>query len=461
MKKCMIALLTVFFLATFAFSADYGSFSPTADKILTPDGSVVSILTGVTVQAANANGAALYATMSPRAAKYLLPDGSTVSAVPLQAIIAGTATSGYCVKADGSGGLAYGACIVAPLAASSGGTGSSSAPSAGQIPVGNAGGTAYAPQTMSSDCTINSAGAITCLGRAPATFYDYQTFTIDAGIDSVLGAPAAAAKFQGTVGSDLSGSLTPLNVSYSGTCTISAPNVTTCSWATSGTQTLTFTQTGLTVGKLYRFQFTPTSTGQVPTITATSGVAESSIPTVVTAVVEVIYFRASATTAVFTATNTTTATWSTASTTVYECTQPAIARTFSHTAQQTLKFDWMPPGDWDGSTVYWNWTGIVDNATPPSNTQTAICQLSGVAFSSSDSLSQALGTAVTSTFTADATYVQYDEILSTVSSAVTIANSPVAGKKIKFALDCLTSGTYAQGISMTGWTLKYGRTPAH
>ena len=86
---------------------EYGDFSPIADKILNPDGSVTSILTGTEVEAANAAGAALYLTYAPKAAKYLLPNGSTVSAVPLQAIIAGTATAGYSVVADGSGGLEY------------------------------------------------------------------------------------------------------------------------------------------------------------------------------------------------------------------------------------------------------------------------------------------------------------------------------------------------------------------
>ena len=36
------------------------------------------------------------------------------------------------------------------------------APSAGQVPVGNAGGTAYAPVAISGDCSITSLGAITC-----------------------------------------------------------------------------------------------------------------------------------------------------------------------------------------------------------------------------------------------------------------------------------------------------------
>ncbi len=42
------------------------------------------------------------------------------------------------------------------------------APSAGQIPVGNAGGTAYAPQTMSGNATLSSTGAMT-IGAAQVT----------------------------------------------------------------------------------------------------------------------------------------------------------------------------------------------------------------------------------------------------------------------------------------------------
>lgn len=36
------------------------------------------------------------------------------------------------------------------------------APSAGQIPIGNAGGTAYAPSSLSQDCTVASTGVMTC-----------------------------------------------------------------------------------------------------------------------------------------------------------------------------------------------------------------------------------------------------------------------------------------------------------
>ena len=47
------------------------------------------------------------------------------------------------------------------VAAGYGGTGSSAVPGSGQVPVGNSGGTAYSPQTVSGDGTLSSAGALT------------------------------------------------------------------------------------------------------------------------------------------------------------------------------------------------------------------------------------------------------------------------------------------------------------
>lgn len=49
------------------------------------------------------------------------------------------------------------------------------APSAGQILVGNAGGTAYARQTVSGDCTISSAGALTCTKTNGSSFATVAT----------------------------------------------------------------------------------------------------------------------------------------------------------------------------------------------------------------------------------------------------------------------------------------------
>jgi hypothetical protein len=52
------------------------------------------------------------------------------------------------------------------LAAGNGGTGSSTVPTSAQIPIGNAGGTAYAPTTVSGDATLSNTGAVTLVNTA-------------------------------------------------------------------------------------------------------------------------------------------------------------------------------------------------------------------------------------------------------------------------------------------------------
>lgn len=74
-----------------------------------------------------------------------------------QLLVADSTSSGYFQTSSG---------LPNPLDAAHGGVGSSTVPSAGQVPLGNAGGTAYAPVTMSGDATITSAGAITVANGA-------------------------------------------------------------------------------------------------------------------------------------------------------------------------------------------------------------------------------------------------------------------------------------------------------
>jgi hypothetical protein len=52
------------------------------------------------------------------------------------------------------------------------------APGAGQIAVGNTGGTGYAPQTISGDCTLASTGAISCTKTSGTAFGTGATATI-------------------------------------------------------------------------------------------------------------------------------------------------------------------------------------------------------------------------------------------------------------------------------------------
>jgi hypothetical protein len=288
---------------------------------------------------------------------------------------------------------------------------------------------------------------------------DYQYIPIDAGMDSVIAAPDAAIRVQGIVGA--AKVFAPANGSY-GTFTVNADtiNIDAAVYG-SGTQTATLTISGLTAGTLYRLQFTPTVTGQVPTITATSGIGASVIPTVVTAVVENIYFRATDVTAVFTATNTAASTWSTVLTTCKEYARPAIAREFSNSAQQSLVFDWMPPKDWNAGTVTFTPYGVVTQATGPGNSETIIISVAGFCIASSGSFSGAIGAAVSSTFTAanPSTHVQYDEWIGTETAAITLAGA-AAGSKCLITVDRLTSDTYEQKVGLAGGLLKFTRTLA-
>jgi hypothetical protein len=79
-----------------------------------------------------------------------------------------------------------------PLTASNGGLGSSSVPSAGQLPVGNSGGTAYAPLTLSGDCTLSSAGVITCTHTGGTAFGALATLVPGTGIATWLVTPTPA-----------------------------------------------------------------------------------------------------------------------------------------------------------------------------------------------------------------------------------------------------------------------------
>lgn len=101
---------------------------------------------------------------------------------------------------------------------------------------------------------------------------------------------------------------------------------------------------------------------------------------------------------------------------------------FDTTTSESAWFTWTPPANWDAGTVrfklYWTNTG-------GSAAQTIDFDLAAVSFADDDALDTAVGTAqsVTDTFIA-----QNDLHISSFSSAITVAGSPVAGEEVHFKL---------------------------
>jgi hypothetical protein len=126
----------------------------------------------------------------------------------------------------------------------------STAPASGQIPLGNSGGTAYAPVSVSADCTIASTGAMTCTKSSGTAF--------------------GTAAFQATSYFDLAGAATTAQsnaeAAFTGDVTKSAN-----SFATTVTKLNGTSLAGLITGLLYN----TTSTG-VPSI-ATSAQIQAAI----------------------------------------------------------------------------------------------------------------------------------------------------------------------------------------
>ncbi|MBU2685920.1 MAG: tail fiber protein, partial [Gammaproteobacteria bacterium] len=111
MKKIFTVILMMLTLTcSLAFGQTYENYNPTADKVLQPDGSIVSIISGTTWAPADATRANQYRTMPVIAAKYLMPDGSIINGVPITTTITGTAIAGYCVMVNAAGGLVYESC---------------------------------------------------------------------------------------------------------------------------------------------------------------------------------------------------------------------------------------------------------------------------------------------------------------------------------------------------------------
>lgn len=140
-------------------------------------------------------------------------------------------------------------------------------------------------------------------------------------------------------------------------------------------------------------------------------------------------------------------------------TYSAVVRNFDGAANETLELTWKVPGDIVvASGIKFQFTGWVTNGTQPANGEIVAFSLAGASRGNSDILSGAVGTAQTSSLTADATYVQYDSLDGAYSSAITITDL-AKGEKITFLLTRLatTTDTYAQDYGPEGVNLKYVR----
>lgn len=125
-------------------------------------------------------------------------------------------------------------------------------------------------------------------------------------------------------------------------------------------------------------------------------------------------------------------------------------RNFDGSSDEDLDFDWVAPIDLTaGSTILFRVVCIVSNATAPANGEIVSFQLSGASMGASDSIGATLGTAVSSSYTADGTYAQYEELPTAWSSAVTITDH-AAGEIVKVTLnrDADDVDTYGQDIGL-------------
>ena len=143
-------------------------------------------------------------------------------------------------------------------------------------------------------------------------------------------------------------------------------------------------------------------------------------------------------------------------------THKVVVRNFAGTtANEILYFSWQPPYDLTGGTITFRPICFVTNATAPADSETIIFTLEGASIGDSDLLSSALGTAVASTFTADATYAQYDRLAGAWSSAITITDLAAGETVLLELIRDQGTDTYAQDIGLWAIEIKFSRTLAN
>ena len=148
-----------------------------------------------------------------------------------------------------------------------------------------------------------------------------------------------------------------------------------------------------------------------------------------------------------------------AAATLVTSTYSRMARAFDGASNENVLIAWHVPADIDTTVgIKFYVKGVVSNATAPANTEIIAFSLAGVSLGTSDIISGAVGTAQTSSLTADANYVQYDELFTAYSDAITVTNLAV-NETVTLLLTRLatTTDTYAQDFNPYGIVIKYKR----
>lgn len=127
------------------------------------------------------------------------------------------------------------------------------------------------------------------------------------------------------------------------------------------------------------------------------------------------------------------------------------------TGNQDVYISWPVPRDLTGTTIKFRVRGWTSNATAMADGETIIFTLAGSSVGNSELLSKGLGGAISSTFTADATYVQYDRWATAWSEDVTITDL-AADEDVMFQLirDQGTD-TYEQKTAPAWIDIEYSR----
>jgi hypothetical protein len=145
------------------------------------------------------SGGATYPNGSPpMVTGYSAPNVSEAENVSGDFTYARAGTNSYVATVTKTGGIAFSALATAsvPLSVANGGHGSSTVPTAGQIPIAQSG-ISYTPHTLSGDATITSAGVITVTKSGGTLLTGLFAPLVNVGANNY--APLASPSFSGTV----------------------------------------------------------------------------------------------------------------------------------------------------------------------------------------------------------------------------------------------------------------------